>query len=57
MQFKSKKFAIIMVVLVGLSYLFYRYLTGGSLSGASIDNLSRSDRLNLKKNILRNLII
>ena len=52
MQFKSKKFAIIMVVLVGLSYLLYRYLTGGSLSGGSIDNLSRSDRLNLKKNIV-----
>ena len=41
-----------MLVIVGFSYLFYRYIAGNSLSGTAIDNLSRSDRLNLKKNIV-----
>ncbi|MDD4722947.1 MAG: LCP family protein, partial [Acidaminococcaceae bacterium] len=52
MHLKSKKVAIVLAIIMGLSYIIYKYITGDFLGSNSIDNLSRSDRLNLKKNIV-----
>ncbi len=53
MHFKNKRLAIIAtIIIVVLSYLTYKYILADQLGSNSIDNLSRSDRLNLKKNIV-----
>jgi polyisoprenyl-teichoic acid--peptidoglycan teichoic acid transferase len=53
MYFKNKRFAIIAaIIIIGLSYIAYKYIIADPLGGESIDNLSRSERLNLKKNIV-----
>ena len=52
MHLKSKKVAIVLAIIMVLSYIIYKYITGDPFVGNSIDNLSRSDRLNLKKNIV-----
>ena len=53
MHFKNKRLVIIAtIVIVVLSYLSYKYILADQLGSNSIDNLSRSDRLNLKKNIV-----
>ena len=53
MKFGSKSFAILMAIIIALSYMTYKYVTDESIfGGVSLDLLSRSDRLALKKNIV-----
>jgi polyisoprenyl-teichoic acid--peptidoglycan teichoic acid transferase len=53
MHLKNKRLAIIAtIIIVVLSYMTYKYILADQLDSNSIDNLSRSDRLNLKKNIV-----
>ncbi len=53
MHFKNRRLAIIAtIIIVVLSYMTYKYILADQIGSNSIDNLSRSDRLNLKKNIV-----
>jgi len=53
MHLKNRRLAIIAtIIIVLLSYMTYKYILADQLGSNSIDNLSRSDRLNLKKNIV-----
>ena len=53
MHLKNRRLAIIAtIIIVVLSYMTYKYILADQLGSNSIDNLSRSDRLNLKKNIV-----
>jgi len=53
MYFKNKRLAIIAtIIIVVISYMTYKYIAADQSGRNSIDNLSRSDRLNLKKNIV-----
>lgn len=52
MQLKSKKIVVVVAVILGIGFIVYKYIAGDIFGGNSIDNLSRFDRLNLKKNIV-----
>ena len=53
MKFGKKTIAIIVAIVLVLSYVVYEYLTGGSIfGGVTLDSLTRADRLALKTNIV-----